>query len=104
MHSRGYMHRDLKPSNILLKRPMPLKQFSLIAQADPNIVVSDFGVSSEIKVDMDVGRYCGSPGFMAPEVILCENNQTLTYNEKCDIFSLGCILYRLITNKPLFNG
>ncbi|CAD8190803.1 unnamed protein product [Paramecium octaurelia] len=104
MHSRGYMHRDLKPSNILLKRPMPLKQFSLIAQADPNIVVSDFGVSSEIKVEMDVGRYCGSPGFMAPEVMLCENNQTVTYNEKCDIFSLGCILYRLITNKPLFNG
>ncbi|CAD8072249.1 unnamed protein product [Paramecium primaurelia] len=104
MHEHGYMHRDLKPSNILLKRPMPLKQFSLIAQTDPNIVVSDFGVSSEIKIDMDVGKYCGSPGFMAPEVILCENNQTLTYNEKCDIFSLGCILYRLITNKSLFNG
>ncbi|CAD8121920.1 unnamed protein product [Paramecium sonneborni] len=104
MHERGFMHRDLKPSNILLKRPMALKQFSLIAQADPNIVVSDFGVSSEIKKDMDVGKYCGSPGFMAPEVIKCENNKDLTYNEKCDIFSLGCILYRLITNKPLFNG
>ncbi|CAD8210052.1 unnamed protein product [Paramecium octaurelia] len=104
MHERGYMHRDLKPSNILLKRPMALKQFSLIAQTDPNIVVSDFGVSSEIKKDMDIGKYCGSPGFMAPEVILCENNKNLTYDEKCDIFSLGCIFYRLITNKPLFNG
>lgn len=58
-------------------------------------MVSDFGVSSEIKIDMDVGKYCGSPGFMAPEVLLCENDKALTYNEKCDIFSLGCIFYRL---------
>lgn len=44
---------------------------------------------------MDIGKYCGSLGFMAPEVILCENNKELTYDEKCDIFSLGCIFYRL---------
>jgi serine/threonine protein kinase len=58
-------------------------------------VISDFGVSSQIKGNMDVGRYCGSPGFMAPEIYECEFNQNATYNEKCDIFSLGCILYRL---------
>ncbi|CAD8211311.1 unnamed protein product [Paramecium pentaurelia] len=104
LHDRGFMHRDLKPCNILLKKPMSLKQFSLIAQQDPNIVVSDFGVSSEIKNDMDIGKYCGSIGFMAPEIFLCEEDNKMTYNEKCDIFSLGCILYRLITNKPLFNA
>ncbi|CAD8126526.1 unnamed protein product [Paramecium sonneborni] len=104
IHQQGFMHRDLKPSNILLKKPMNLKQFSLKAQQDPNIVISDFGVSSEIKDEMDVAKYCGSFGFMAPEIFDCEENKNVSYDEKCDIFSLGCILYRLITNKPLFDS
>lgn len=44
---------------------------------------------------MDVAKYCGSFGFMAPEIFDCEENKNVSYDEKCDIFSLGCILYRL---------
>ena len=39
---------------------------------------------------------------MAPEVFLTENDNNATYDEKCDVFSLGCILYYLLIGHPLF--
>ena len=51
---------------------------------------------------MAIYQYCGTPGYMAPEVYLTETNNDLTYDEKCDIFSLGCILYYLVIGRPLF--
>ena len=44
---------------------------------------------------------CGTLGFMAPEILNSENN---TYNEKVDIFSLGCIFYMLLTGKQPFES
>jgi len=88
------MHRDLKPGNILFKNPMSLKSYGL-AIYEPNILISDFGISSQIKKKLDVYQFCGSYGYMAPEIFECEEDPTKTYDEKSDIFSLGCILYRL---------
>lgn len=97
------MHRDLKPSNILFKSFIPLKKYGL-DHIDANVMISDFGISSEIKERLNVYQYCGSPGFMAPEVFQSENDSTKSYDQKCDIFSLGCILYQLLTGKMLFQG
>ena len=41
---------------------------------------------------------------MAPEVSECELDKNKVYDEKCDIFSLGCIFYQMINNRKLFNG
>ncbi|CAD8090260.1 unnamed protein product [Paramecium sonneborni] len=101
LHEKNIMHRDLKPDNILFREFVPLKRYGLIHMG-PNIMVSDFGVSSQVQEKLNVYQYTGTPGYMAPEVFETELDQTKTYNEKCDIFSLGCILYYLLIGKPLF--
>ncbi|CAD8205849.1 unnamed protein product [Paramecium octaurelia] len=101
LHEKNIMHRDLKPDNILFRDFVPLKRYGLIHMG-PNIMVSDFGVSSVVQEKLNVYQYTGTPGYMAPEVFETETDPTKTYNEKCDIFSLGCILYYLLIGKPLF--
>ncbi|CAK74127.1 unnamed protein product (macronuclear) [Paramecium tetraurelia] len=102
MHDIGLMHRDIKPGNILFRKPVSLKQFGLSVQDGP--LISDFGVSSLIQKQLNVYQFCGSYGYMAPEIFACEDDKQKSYNEKCDVFSLGCLLYELTTNKPLFSG
>lgn len=64
------MHRDLKPANILFKNNIPLKKYGL-NQLEPNVLVSDYGISSEIKENLNVYSFCGTSGYMAPEVFEC---------------------------------
>jgi serine/threonine protein kinase len=49
----GIMHRDLKPGNILFRNPIPLKKYGL-ERYEPNVLVSDFGIASEIKERLNV--------------------------------------------------
>ena len=72
IHAAGLIHRDLKPSNILL------------AEDGPHVI--DFGVARAIDVSGVTAR-SGTPGFMAPEVLL---GQPLT--SACDVFALGMVL------------
>ena len=90
LHSNGVIHRDLKPANILLNnKDNPTK-----------IVICDFGAS--ICLDND-NAYCntkiGTPYFMSPE-----QNNDVHYDKKTDIWSLGCILYELITLEKPFEA
>ena len=91
LHSNGVIHRDLKPANILLSN-----------KDRPNkIVICDFGAS--ICLD-NYNVFCktkiGTPYFMSPE----QNNANY-YDKKTDIWSLGCILYELITlEKPFVSN
>ncbi|CAD8145586.1 unnamed protein product [Paramecium octaurelia] len=90
MHAQGIMHRDLKPSNILLKDRNSLQ-----------IAITDFGLADFYRSD---GKYiytrCGTPGFVAPEVL-----QDKIYDYKIDIYSVGVILFMLLSGgKSPFQG
>ena len=91
MHSKKLVHRDLKPSNILLKSD---PGDSLLTS---EIRLADFGLSQKmIDYELLILR-CGTPGYIAPEIL----NQK-PYDLKCDIFSIGCIIYYLLVGDHLF--
>ena len=88
LHSNNIVHRDLKPENLIFR--------------DENLnslVIIDFGLSTTIKDGEPLFTRCGSPGYVAPEIL---NN--LGYGCKVDIFSLGVIMYILLTSKFVFNA
>ena len=86
LHKMKIMHRDLKPENILLKSK----------ENDTDLVIADFGLSTEIlSLDKILFKRCGTPGFVAPEVLNFDEKKFPFYNEKCDIFSVGVIFYIL---------
>ncbi|CAD8119291.1 unnamed protein product [Paramecium sonneborni] len=89
MHQKGVMHRDLKPQNILCKTN------SL------DIVLADFGLATYIKAKSHIYYRCGTTGYVAPEILQYKEGNKM-YTEKCDIFSLGVILYQLIYNQHPF--
>lgn len=82
-HSKGIMHRDLKPENILFKT----------ANCKENdVVLADFGLSTLVNEKKYLFFRCGTPGYVAPEVINLKD-ENATYREVCDIFSLGVIFH-----------
>jgi len=86
LHAHGVCHRDLKPENIL---------FSNVAD-DSCLKLIDFGLSKVIDGDKNLKGAVGTTFYMAPEVI------TGNYNEKCDIWACGVILYIMLCGKPPF--
>ena len=97
-HVNGVVHRDLKPENLLLESTVSAD--SLGGKKTMKIKIIDFGTAQ--KFDPDSGkkmeeRY-GTPYYIAPDVL------NKSYNEKCDIWSLGVILYILLVGYPPFNG
>jgi len=87
LHSNHIVHRDLKPENLIFRD----ERFD-------SLVIIDFGLSTTCKDGPQFTR-CGSPGYVAPEIL---NN--LGYGCKVDIFSLGVIMYILLTSKFVFNA
>jgi len=96
LHSRGIVHRDLKPGNFLCCAPDSdaVDQKNLAGKIRI-IKLADFGVSSCCHVKHRLTRKCGTDGFMAPEILRHQ-----PYDEKADIFSVGCILHWLLTGHP----
>ena len=86
LHAHGVCHRDLKPENIL---------FSNVAD-DSSLKLIDFGLSKVLDGDKNLKGAVGTTFYMAPEVI------TGAYNEKCDIWACGVILYIMLCGKPPF--
>jgi calcium-dependent protein kinase len=87
-HARKVIHRDLKPENIFL----------VDKQGSFDLKVADFGSSAFLRVQNKVTGAFGSAYYLAPEVV------ELSYNELCDVWSLGIILYILLTGCPPYPG
>ena len=92
MAKKEIIHRDLKPENILIK-------YTDTNKNDFDIKLTDFGLSSDdIKSSIQGHTIAGTEKYMAPEVDVGK------YNKKCDLWSLGIILYELYTNKYIFDS
>ncbi len=91
MHRDRIMHRDLKPENIMLKTAFSLEP-----------VIVDFGLATHADQEKYLFYRCGTPGYVAPEIItLAENGHV---EPECDMFSVGVIFHILLMRKALFEG
>jgi len=79
LHEKGIMHRDIKPENILF-----------INKEDMTLKLGDFGLSEFDNKKIHLLTKCGTPGYLAPEILRNE-----AYDRKCDLFSVGVILYMM---------
>jgi len=86
LHEKNILHRDLKPQNILLTLTGRVK-------------IADFGCSKVMKANLLALTQCGTPYYMSPELWRNE-----PYGKASDIWSLGCILYHIASNRPPFDG
>ena len=96
MDTKKIMHRDLKPDNMILKFKDKLENAVL--------KIVDFGLATVYDIPEYLFKWCGTPGFVAPEVINAPSKLNIHYTPKCDVFSAGVIFYILITDKSPFDG
>jgi serine/threonine protein kinase len=86
-HSRGVIHRDIKPSNIMLT-------------TDSDVRIIDFGIA--LVADSEISRIegiAGSPSYMSPEQV-----QSLELSNRSDLYSLGAVMYELLTGVRPFRA
>ena len=95
LHQNNIIHRDLKPENILISN----KEKDLLDKENYFwIKIIDFGTAKIFQTDKNENSIVGSPYYIAPEVL------DKDYNEKCDTWSVGVILYMFLVSKPPFAG
>src|SRR6266571_808792 len=90
-HERGILHRDLKPSNVLI-------------DANDQPRVTDFGLARRLEGDSELtvtGQVLGSPNYMPPEQATARRGKA---SRRSDVYSLGAMLYHLLTGRPPFVG
>uniref|UniRef100_A0A8B9SAT4 non-specific serine/threonine protein kinase n=1 Tax=Apteryx owenii TaxID=8824 RepID=A0A8B9SAT4_APTOW len=87
IHDRKILHRDIKSQNIFLTK-------------DGTVQLGDFGIARVLNSTVELARTCiGTPYYLSPEI--CQNKP---YNNKSDIWALGCVLYEMCTLKHAFEA
>jgi len=84
-HSLNIIHRDLKPENLLLNK----KDIRTAT-----VKISDFGLARHIQIDQLATTTCGTPGYVAPEIL-----RKMAYDYRCDYWSLGVVMFILLSGK-----
>ncbi|NXY88828.1 MKNK1 kinase, partial [Alcedo cyanopectus] len=100
--SLGIAHRDLKPENILCESPEKISP----------VKICDFDLGSGVKLNSactpittpELTTPCGSAEYMAPEVVEVFTEEATFYDKRCDLWSLGVILYIMLSGYPPFVG
>eukprot|EP01063_Lacrimia_lanifica_P021806 TRINITY_DN2937_c3_g2_i1.p1 TRINITY_DN2937_c3_g2~~TRINITY_DN2937_c3_g2_i1.p1 ORF type:complete len:433 (+),score=165.55 TRINITY_DN2937_c3_g2_i1:119-1417(+) len=87
LHARRILHRDLKSQNVFLTK-------------DSVVKLGDFGLATALRHSVALSKsLCGTPNYLSPELVTGR-----PYNNKADIWAMGCILYELVTQRFAFTG
>lgn len=116
LRERNLIHRDVKPQNLLLNpspeyfdrvkpKPMPYKVADSYLEPEvgirslPMLKIADFGFARSLPSTSLAETLCGSPLYMAPEILRYEK-----YDAKADLWSVGTVLYEMVTARPPFRA
>ncbi|KAL5016889.1 hypothetical protein ScPMuIL_006478 [Solemya velum] len=100
LNAKGIVHRDLKPQNILLCNVTKSCAVTKATKAsDIKLKIADFGFARFLQDGVMAATLCGSPMYMAPEVIM-----SLQYDAKADLWSIGTIVFQCLTGKAPFQA
>lgn len=99
MRARNIVHRDIKPQNLLLQPPDPACLTTGHPPGIPQMKVADFGFARSLPAASLAETLCGSPLYMAPEILRYEK-----YDAKADLWSIGAVTYEMVVGKPPFRA